>query len=404
MQAERRIANGDAVADRPRLSVIIPCYRQAHWLPQALASLAAQPGVAWEAIVVDDGSPDDVAGACARCPQVVYHRQDNAGLSAARNAGIGLAKGEFLHFLDADDLVAPGMYAAMVRALDAHPQYTAVVCGTSFLREDGTPFDYRWEPPPPGLGFRDLVNSNRFPVGAAVLRRSALDRVGLFDPALRGCEDWDLWLRLARAGAVFGVVAGCYFRYRRQSSGMSREAVRMFAAANEVLARGRRPDPRVAQPVPEFANGVDAADLDRWRAFHAAASLGKALGGGDVEGGRELVGLLPPELLGLPLELAFFSDAVVLSAAHHCGVLPPDNEEIWDRCWPTLLGITGCFPPGSPARRWLSRMALVLSGAVALKAERDLWKTNCKRLASALPVKWMLWLRRRLLGLKDPLQ
>lgn len=93
------------LADRCIISIIIPCYNHAHYLPFAVQSVLAQTCAQWEAIVVDDGSTDDTRTVAARFsdPRVRYHYQENQGLSAARNAGIRIARGDYLAFLDADD-------------------------------------------------------------------------------------------------------------------------------------------------------------------------------------------------------------------------------------------------------------------------------------------------------------
>src|SRR5262245_20604446 len=108
----------DAIAENPRIdaanrrqplvSVIIPCYNHAHYLGEAIESVLAQTVQDFEIIVVDDGSTDSTADVAARYPRVRYVRQNNQGLSAARNTGIKHGLGRFLVFLDADDLLLPG--------------------------------------------------------------------------------------------------------------------------------------------------------------------------------------------------------------------------------------------------------------------------------------------------------
>jgi glycosyltransferase involved in cell wall biosynthesis len=108
---------GKKVADLPLVSVIIPCYRQGHLLPEALESVLAQTYPAVEAVVVNDGSPDDTDEVVHRyLPRVRYVRQQNRGLPAARNAGIRASSGQYLLFLDADDLLYPKAVEWLVEA------------------------------------------------------------------------------------------------------------------------------------------------------------------------------------------------------------------------------------------------------------------------------------------------
>ena len=93
--------------ERPLVSVVIPCFNQARFLGAAIASALAQTHTPVEVVVVDDGSTDDTAAVTARFPGVRYVRQENAGLSAARNTGLGKSRGAYLAFLDADDVLLP---------------------------------------------------------------------------------------------------------------------------------------------------------------------------------------------------------------------------------------------------------------------------------------------------------
>src|SRR4029450_1113854 len=97
-----------AAVPPPKVSVVIPCYRQAHFLTEAIASALRQSYSNLEIIVVDDGSPDNTEEVVRRFPGVRYIRQRNQGLAAARNAGVRASTGDFVIFLDADDRLVPG--------------------------------------------------------------------------------------------------------------------------------------------------------------------------------------------------------------------------------------------------------------------------------------------------------
>lgn len=277
-------------AARPDLSVIVPCYKQARYLPDALRSALDQRGVRSEIIVVDDGSPDDAAAACKPFgSQVKLARQQNAGVSAARNRGLAEATGDFVHMLDADDAVEPDSYAALVKALRAHRSWALAAGHTVFCHADGSASDYALLAPPTGLHFQTLARACVLTPASAVIRREVFKQAGTYDTALTAAEDWDVLLRIARTGGRFGCVNRNFYRYRTHPAGSSRDPGKMFNACCEVLRRARRPDPRVKNPAAEYAQGAPADDLDERMAYAAAACLGKALGRDDERPALELL-------------------------------------------------------------------------------------------------------------------
>ena len=120
------------------VSVIIPCYRQADFLPQALESALAQTHCETEIIVVDDGSPDNTAEVVARYPGVRYLRQENRGLAGARNGGFRVSKGEYVLFLDADDRLTPNAVEAHLSCFAKHPEAGFVVGDIDNIALDGS--------------------------------------------------------------------------------------------------------------------------------------------------------------------------------------------------------------------------------------------------------------------------
>lgn len=194
------------------ISVIVPCYRQAHYLRDCIASLQQQTYTDWEAIVVDDGSPDDteqvVQELARQEPRLRYVRKTNGGLSSARNAGIAVARGAALQFLDADDLLQPNKLQQQADVLECHADVDVVYGGARYFRDEaplelsfgmyarGPDHDWiqenwlAWQSKPPGF-----VHRNLFPVCSPLLRRSVVARVGLFDCELPALEDWDFWWR-----------------------------------------------------------------------------------------------------------------------------------------------------------------------------------------------------------------
>lgn len=191
-------------AGAPLVSVVIPTYGHAHLIPETLASVLAQTYRPVEIIVVNDGSPDDVASVLepyARDGRIRYVAQENQGQSAARNRGLALAEGRYVSFLDDDDLLPPDKLAWQVALLQEDP---GAVCayGTHLrFHPDGRRQPQRNTDCPSGDvrdGFR-LRNWLMSP-GQALLRTEAVRAVGGFDPDVWGSDDWDLYLRLAKAG------------------------------------------------------------------------------------------------------------------------------------------------------------------------------------------------------------
>jgi glycosyltransferase involved in cell wall biosynthesis len=244
------IEGSSGAADAPPagarvISTIIPCYNHAALLPRAIESVAAgDDDLGREIIIVDDGSTDDTPAVCAalaaRHRQVRVIRQVNGGLSNARNSGIRAASGAFLHFLDADDYVAPSMYAVMVRALEQEPDAHVAYCGVEVIDEAGggsTKFEGEALT---GDMLDRLRQGNLGPVHTFVVRREAVIKAGFFDEQLQSCEDWDYWLRVAMLGYRFVHVPQILAYYERQSSSMSRNYPTMIRSAKAVLAKADR--------------------------------------------------------------------------------------------------------------------------------------------------------------------
>lgn len=181
----------------PRVSVVIPAYNAARFIAEALHSTLAQTYTDVEVVVVDDGSIDGTAEIAAATPGVTTLRQQNAGVSTARNTGVAATRGEFIAFLDADDVWHADKIRAQVALLDRYPEsdltYTrsaddhAAVEGQSALPLDRHSLITELEPT---FLHPYLVTSS------VMVRRTAFDRVGGFDPSLRYAEDVNFFLRV----------------------------------------------------------------------------------------------------------------------------------------------------------------------------------------------------------------
>ncbi len=221
---------------RELVSVVVPAFDYARFLPQALDGALAQAdelqrsGLGLEVVVVDDGSTDDTPAVLERyAGRIKAVRQPNAGLPAARNAGLAMAQGSLVVFLDADDVLLPGVLASQANVLKAHPGAAASVCRSLFFEQ----CDQRGAPAPCGewrLFRHDLAahlcHFNVAPPHAVMARREAVDRIGGFDTALGACEDHDFWFRLSCLGGDFLPNLEAAVAYRRHPASMSRNLER----------------------------------------------------------------------------------------------------------------------------------------------------------------------------------
>lgn len=179
----------------PLISVIIPCFNHGRYLSKAINSVLAQSYPHAEIIVVDDGSTDDTRQAATRYPQVKYIYQHNQGPSAARNTGIGQSSGDYLVFLDADDWFFEEAFHTNLQYLLANPR-AGFVSGAYTLAEKGVNDEVIREIT--GNHYLHLLQRNYIAMHATVMyRRNALVQFG-FDATLRGCEDYDVYLQIAR--------------------------------------------------------------------------------------------------------------------------------------------------------------------------------------------------------------
>jgi hypothetical protein len=222
----------------PRISVVIPTYNCAHLLGDAIESVRIQDWGELEIVVVDDGSTDGTVALLSSLggPDLVVVKQENCGPAAARNAGIRRASGDWIAFLDADDLWLPGKLRGQVNALCARPN-AAFSFTDALVRNSSGAETVVAVPDGDGDILWHLLAGPRFGVGSVLIRRDRLDRIGLFDPALRMGEDWDMWLRLAASYEGCGV-RSVLVVYRRCSEGPPKYSSELLESCTlRVLAR-----------------------------------------------------------------------------------------------------------------------------------------------------------------------
>jgi glycosyltransferase involved in cell wall biosynthesis len=223
----------------PSVSVIIPCFDQAHFLAEAIESALGQTVPPDELIVVDDGSRDNTLAIAGRYPEVTAIRRPNRGVAASRNAGMAAATGEHLLFLDADDRLLPHALEVGVAALSARPS-VAFVFGTSRdIATDGATTGGEGQPRVDQDHYLHLLERCYIWSGSSILfRRAAIEAVGGFDQSLRAGDDYDLYLRLARRYPIY-----CHeemvTEYRRHGANTTRDAAVVLESQLAVLDRQR---------------------------------------------------------------------------------------------------------------------------------------------------------------------
>ncbi len=208
--------------------MIIPTYNRCDLVQRAIDSVLAQTHPVDEILVVDDGSTDRTGEALhARYGERIrYHRQANAGVSAARNAGMALATGRYFALLDSDDLWLPEKTARQVAWLDAHPEFGMVLCDVVRVYADGRPCDtfHRREVlREDGWALRWLLLNPSLVPASVMFRREVFETCGGFDPSLRTAEDIDFHLRVARQWRI-GVVEAPLVEAMRGHDGLSSTA------------------------------------------------------------------------------------------------------------------------------------------------------------------------------------
>ena len=202
----------------PLVSVIIPVFNGERFIADAIESVRSQTYAATEVVVVDDGSTDGGADVAASIPGVHLVRQENQGVSVARNTGVANARGPFLAFLDHDDQWLPGKLEAQVRELEAHPELAFVLCHLRYVLNGPPP---RW--------FRGPTDGSPVPgfvPSCWLVRRSVFDQVGGFDRAYRNGGDTDWLARAKDMGIRQSMLPEVFLDYRVHDANDSANTLR----------------------------------------------------------------------------------------------------------------------------------------------------------------------------------
>ena len=204
--------------NRPLVSVIVPCYKQAHLVSQTLDSVLNQSYKNWECIVVNDGSPDNTSEVVntyvSKDSRFHLLEQENQGLAMSRNNGIRLSNGKYILPLDSDDLIEPTYLEKAVKYHEENPDTKVVYCKADRFDQKNESWDL------PDYKYEDEIWTNRI-FCSAVYKRCDYDKTIGYNPNMKGgYEDWDFWLSLLDRDSKVYRIPEVLFHYRFQRNSM----------------------------------------------------------------------------------------------------------------------------------------------------------------------------------------
>lgn len=226
--------------ERPLVSVIIPTYNYAHFIGEAIQSVLDQTYRNFEIVVVDDGSTDNTGEVVAQFPAVRYLPQPNQGIAAARNTGLRSTSGDFLVFLDADDRLLPQALESGLAFLEKQPNCVFVSGHWELIDLEGRPLP---SPPPAAIHedhYRAFLNYNYIgTVGQVMFRRALFSTEAWFDPTVPGCDDAELYLRIAKKYPV-AAYDQIVVQHRNHGGNTSSDRVMMLKSMETIYGRQLR--------------------------------------------------------------------------------------------------------------------------------------------------------------------
>jgi glycosyltransferase involved in cell wall biosynthesis len=275
----------------PRVSVIVPAYGVAHLVGEALDSLLAQSLTDWECLVIDDGAPDDVAGAVTPFlsdPRFRFLHTSNHGVSAARNAAVRQTTAPLIALLDGDDLLRPDYLATMCALLEADPDIRLATCNARIF--GAVPAERHCVQSKQGTGdgtrgsLADVLDRSFNVYIGTTFRRADFEAIGGFDETMAQSEDFDLWVRLMLRGGHAYYVDAVLGDYRIRSGSASANAGRMLLGNIKVYEKARA---ALAADRPEVAL-LDRLIAENREALAFEHAIDKVIDGDTARGLREL--------------------------------------------------------------------------------------------------------------------
>jgi glycosyltransferase involved in cell wall biosynthesis len=223
----------------PKVSVVIPAYNAMVYLPDTVESVLKQTFTDFEVLIIDDGSSDHIVSWASQLtdPRVKLISQENQGVSVARNTGIAHAQGEYVAFLDADDLWEPTKLEKQVQCLEDKPEVGLVYTWTVLVDERGNSTGRVFASHAEGDVWKQLLETDVISSGSsAMFRHCCFEAVGVFDRSLAYAEDLELWLRIATR-YPFAVVKEPLTLYRQNSKSVSKNRQKMLDGLRIVIEK-----------------------------------------------------------------------------------------------------------------------------------------------------------------------
>ena len=217
------------------VSIIVPCYHQAHFLDESLNSVLNQTYTNWECIIVNDGSTDNTEEIakklCEKDNRFKYLYKQNGGLSSARNAGIKCSNGEFILPLDADDILHNAYLTLLVPVLESDEKLAIVSCYSKFFLKKIDNIVYELKPN--GDNYLYLLYVNQL-VATSLYRKKCWEEIGGYDEKMKnGFEDWEFWLAITKLGWNYKIIEEFLFYYRKSKKSMLVDTINNFAETNK---------------------------------------------------------------------------------------------------------------------------------------------------------------------------
>ena len=289
----------------PEVSVVISAYQVTAYIHEALDSVFCQDFRDLEVIVVNDGCPDTAALERVLEPyreRIVYVRQENGGVSAARNAGIRVARGKWLAFLDADDVWLPNYLEQQLAVLTADPTVDMVFPNSIIFGKTAYAgrLTMEFAPAEGEISFLRVLRGDVTVGYSALVRRELVLQAGMFDTDLRGSEDFNLWLRILKAGGKIVAQRKVLYKYRRRDESLTATSNGAWMTAR-ILESLKRAEERIPMSPEEHA----ALGSHRHKIQHeialglAKSSLEKREWTGAAQHYREANALKPSLKLGI---------------------------------------------------------------------------------------------------------
>lgn len=250
--------------DNCLISIITPTYNRADYLRIAVESVISQTCPVWELHVVDDGSIDytrEIMEEYANDPRIIYHWQSNQGVSVARNAGIKRAKGEFICFLDSDNLWKKEKLQIQLETFNHHPDVDIMYGEGETIDENGNLLKSSTSKRYSGKIIDRLILNNFVTNNTVMVRKTCFQEMGMFDEELRCAEDYDLWLRFATK-YVFFYDSRIVAQYRVGHARLSADEEAVVQANYKILSRFFQKFPGV---VPESVRKVAWSRFYTWQ-------------------------------------------------------------------------------------------------------------------------------------------